>query len=394
MSDNSKNTIFVQIVSFNESEIIQTIQNCVEQAQYPENLHFYIAHQQELPQTYKNNSKFKLIDILVKKNKGISAARNQIQQRYNNEKYTLQLGSYHKFVKHWDTELINMLEDLKLQGYKKPLLTTYLPSFNPKNDPSERVGLPWQINFKEFCLDETIVLSHDILNDWEKLTSPVLGRFCSSHFCFADGSFVKEVVSDPNYVNVSEEIPMSVRAFTWGYDIFHPHKVFIWYYYPANKKKQTQITNKQNTLDRYYKLLQTKFLNLDLEVYGLGPERTLEQYEKYSNISFKNKTSPTTCVCSLEKQIHECTITLSEKDFSTDPKSHSFWAVSFHNSDHFELYRQDAFKEELLNSFDKEKNTYTITRKFQSNQEPIYYSIWPNSFPNKWEERIVKPLTF
>lgn len=386
MNDNAENTIFIQIASLKKTEIKQTIRDCIEQAQYPKNLYFCIFDLEDISLEHRKKSNFKIIDIPFKRNSSTSLLKSQIQQYYNNEKYTLQLGSSHKFIKNWDTELITMLESLKVQGYKKPLLTTNLPSFNPKNDPSERIGLPLQINFKEFLADGTVAFTNSIMDEWEKLTSPVLGRFCGSHFYFADGTFINEVPNDPNYINVSEEISMSIRAFTWGYDIFHPNKVLIWHHYKQTNKKQIQVA--QKSLERYYKLTNIKSPDVDLDIYGLGSERTLNQYEKYANISFKDKTSSETYVCSVEKKDFDYKITLSKNDFSTDPKHHNFWAVSFHNLNNFELYRKDARPEEILSSYNPNTETYTINRKFQSHQQPAYYSVWPNSPPNKWDQRI------
>ena len=57
---------------------------------------------------YKKDQRVKILDIITMKHMEL-AARNLIQQEYNNEKYTLQLDSHHRFVKNWDTKLITML---------------------------------------------------------------------------------------------------------------------------------------------------------------------------------------------------------------------------------------------------------------------------------------------
>ena len=64
-------------------------------------------------------------------------------------------------------------------------------------------------------------------------------RFYSAHFCFAPGSFCLEVPHDPNYYFHGEEISVAVRAYTWGYDLFHPHKIICWHEYTRkNRTKQ------------------------------------------------------------------------------------------------------------------------------------------------------------
>ena len=44
-----------------------------------------------------------------------------------------------------------MLVTLQNKGHQKPLLTAYIPSYNPKNDPKERVNDPWKMNFDRFA---------------------------------------------------------------------------------------------------------------------------------------------------------------------------------------------------------------------------------------------------
>ena len=73
-----------------------------------------------------------------------------VQQLYDGEGYTLQIDSHHRFVKDWDYELIEMLKKIQENGYKKPLITAYAPSFDPDNDPESRVTRPWKMNFDRY----------------------------------------------------------------------------------------------------------------------------------------------------------------------------------------------------------------------------------------------------
>ena len=41
--------------------------------------------------------------------------------------------------------------------------------------------------------------------------------------------WAKEVKHDPNIFFAGEEINLTVRSFTHGYDLFHPHRVVIWH---------------------------------------------------------------------------------------------------------------------------------------------------------------------
>ena len=127
-------TIFVQIAAYRDPELLKTIEDLLKNSHSPENLKICIAWQHSLkdkwdsiPSKYLNDSKFKILDIPYTKSKGVCWARNQIQQHYGGETYTLQLDSHHRFIKNWDKELIQMYKSLQSKGHKKPLITSYLP---------------------------------------------------------------------------------------------------------------------------------------------------------------------------------------------------------------------------------------------------------------------------
>ena len=136
-----KETIFIQIASYRDPELVKTLDDLIDKASKPNNLTICVAHQHHPDDTwdnvdkYKEDKRFKILDIPSEESKGACWARNQIQQHYNGEKYTLQLDSHHRFEQDWDKTLIQMLKSLQKKGHKKPLITTYIPSYDPSNDP-------------------------------------------------------------------------------------------------------------------------------------------------------------------------------------------------------------------------------------------------------------------
>ena len=145
--------IFISIASYRDPELLPTIRDCIANAKKPENLRFSIAWQRDEKETlaeFANDKRFKIIDIPYQESKGTCWARSRIQENYDGEKYHLQLDSHHRFIKHWDAECIQMIKDLQAKGHKKPLLTGYISSFNPSNDPAERINTPWKMNFDRF----------------------------------------------------------------------------------------------------------------------------------------------------------------------------------------------------------------------------------------------------
>jgi hypothetical protein len=118
-----KDKIFVQIASYRDPELIKTIKSAIENAKNPENLVFAIARQfhpddkfDDLSE-YQNDERFRVLDIPYLESKGACWARNQIQQLYKNEKYTLQIDSHMRFAENWDEGMINMVKQLQKKGH-------------------------------------------------------------------------------------------------------------------------------------------------------------------------------------------------------------------------------------------------------------------------------------
>ena len=137
--------IFVQIASYRDPQLIPTIENMLENAKRPKNLRIGVARQfhpddkfDDLSK-FENDSRFRILNIPHEEAEGVCWARNLVQQLYNDEEYTLQIDSHMRFAPNWDDEMIKMVKQLQKKGYKKPLLTGYVSSFDPDNDPQGRV---------------------------------------------------------------------------------------------------------------------------------------------------------------------------------------------------------------------------------------------------------------
>jgi len=293
-----ENNIFIQIASYKDQELIPTIKNCLENADYPENLVFGICWQHD--ETNKldkldnldefiNDKRFKIISIHYKQTKGCCWARNQIQKLYDNEEYTLQLDSHHRFIIGWDTILINMYKKLKECGTEKPLITTYLPSYDPEDDPRKRINHPWKIDFKEFTNDKQTLFIPSYINNFNSLTMPISAKFYSAHFTFTSGKFVLEVPHDPELYFTGEEMSITVRAYTHGYDLFHPHIVIAWHEYTRKNRVKHWDDDKEwwkkdlHSKQHYLSIFNNNNINTK---YGLGDKRTVQDYINFSGINF------------------------------------------------------------------------------------------------------------
>lgn len=407
-------TIFVQIASYRDPQLKPTLHDMISKADHPENLRIGIAWQHSIEDLwdnldeYKEDDRFRIIDINYLDSKGVCWARNAVQQLYNDETYTLQIDSHHRFTQGWDTTLIDMIVDLQNKGIKKPLLTGYIPSFDPDNDPAARVQEPWKMNFDRFIPEGAIFFLPASFDHFDSKDRPMRARFYSAHFCFTLGQFSREVQHNPDYYFHGEEISIAVRAYTHGYDLYHPHKVVCWHEYTRKGRSKQWDDDKEwvNRNNKCHKLNRQLFgmdneEQIDMGIYGFGNERTLHDYERYAGISFKHraiqqetldhKEPPNSPVpeyaweSSLLNIFKHCI----DIGYSQVPEEdYDFWCVVFKDAQENDLYRQDATPEEISRMKNDPDGYCKVWREFQTKTMPKKWVVWPHSISKGWCQMI------
>ena len=413
--------IFVQIAVYRDPQLIPTIKNMLENAKRPKNLRIGIARQfspedgfDDL-QEFEKDKRFRILNIPYQEAEGVCWARNLVQQLYQGEEYTLQIDSHMRFAPNWDDEMIKMIKQLQKKGHKKPLLTGYVSSFDPDNDPAGRVQEPWRMAFDRFIPEGAVFFLPETIPGWQDLKEPVPGRFYSAHYCFTLGQFSTEVQHNPEYYFHGEEISIAARAYTWGYDLFHPQKVLIWHEY-TRKGRTKQWDDDKKWVDRNNKshLLNRKLFGMDsLEQeghdgpYGFGTERTLRDYEKYSGLLFEKRAvqqytlekhyppNPYNHESEEEWKKHFASVfkhCIDVNYASVPEKDYDFWVVAFHGPNDETLFRKDADKHEIARMMNDPDGYGKVWREFQTETKPTYWVVWPYSESKGWCERLTGTL--
>jgi glycosyltransferase involved in cell wall biosynthesis len=413
--------IFVQIASYRDPQLKLTIDDCINNAKHPENLVFGITNQYHPDDDfnideYQNDERFRIENVLYSETKGACWARNLLQQRYSGETYTLQIDSHMRFAPNWDIEMIDMIKQLQNKGFEKPLLTSYVSSFDPDNDPAGRVNEPWRMSFDRFIPESPIFFLPETIPGWQELTEPVPARFYSAHFCFTLGQFCKEVQHDPEYYFHGEEISVGVRSYTHGYDLFHPHKVLIWHEYTRKDRVKSWDDDKEwSNKNSHSHLKNRKLFSMDGEVYnpdefgiyGFGSVRSLKDYEIYAGLRFSKRAvqqytldknyPPNPTIYNTDEEWESSFASIFKHcidiSFSQVPEDdYDFWVVAFHDEKDETVYRRDADKNEI-NQMKTDPDGYCkIWRDFQTVHKPKYWVVWPHSESKGWCDRITGNL--
>jgi hypothetical protein len=304
--------IYIAIASHLDLELRNTLLDCINKAKHPENLVFSICLQyDEKPGTDAN-----CIDDLVNEYKmyidkyhysvgeGGCWARQIAQQHFSGEKYSLQIDSHLRFAQNWDEFIINDYENLKTRGVNKPLLSYCSPSYF--RDDEKGVDTLFK-NLDE--LDKIDVVKvrrvtpdlwveyggyeNEVNTGFRNIKVPLL----YGGFVFAEGNWVVEVEQDPEHYYTGEELALSIRSFTKGYDIYTPKQIITWHRSFSGNIAQcfkhwnihgNEAGSRKHS--RAMQRLRSLIFGGDLGKYGNGNIRSLEDFMEYSGIDFINLT--------------------------------------------------------------------------------------------------------
>jgi hypothetical protein len=269
------------------------------------------------------------------------------------------------------------------------------------------------MNFDRFIPEGAVFFLPATIDDHLERTEPIPARFYSAHFCFTLGQFCKEVPHDPEYYFHGEEISIAVRAFTHGYDLFHPHKVVIWHEYTRKgRTKQWDddkfwVSKNHHCHKRNRKLFEMdgEVKDIDFGVYDFGTERTLEDYERYAGISFKKRAvqqytidnnlapNPPLYGEDLDKSFLSIFKHCIDLGFDKIPfDDYEYLVVAFHDENDETIYRKDAEPTEIA-MLKRDPDGYgKVWREFQTDKKPKYWVIWPYSTSKGWCERLTGEL--
>lgn len=411
--------IFVSIASYRDPELLPTLRDLYDNAKNPNDIHIGLCWQRDAKESleeFEADTRLRVIDMPYQAARGACWARYAIQQLYDGEDYFMQLDSHHRFVEDWDEKCINMIEQLKAKGHAKPLLTGYISSFSPKNDPGARVQQPWRMVFDRFIPEGAVFFLPETLEDYQQLDAPQLARFFSAHFVFTVGSWATEVMYDPEYYFHGEEISLAARSFTWGYDLFHPHMVIAWHEYTREGRtkcwdddpiwvKRNDHCHARNR--RLFSMDGNKYDPSEFGRYGFGPVRTLRQYEKYAGLEFSTRRvhqdnykkgfdylPPSLENVNRTEEEYENKLTIVFKHFldiwheELPERDYEFIVVALHDKDDNTLYRKDMLPDEFTSIVYNEKTFKVFPVEAANITKPTSWVVWPYSTSKGWGKRI------
>lgn len=306
--------IFVSIASYRDPETQYTIRDLYYQASVPERVHVGVVLQCDR----KQDIECFLVDSDIREGKenpsftkwwathvhsiemhwthatGPCRARHIAQSLWQGERYFLQIDSHMRFRGGWDIYCIDTIECLRSTTSPKPILTTYplgytLPD-NVPNDTRATVLLP-----STFDNNGMLRQKGSIVVNTAKIKKAIPSSLWASGFSFGDSSMLQDVPYDPllPFLFFGEELSMAARLFTQGYDFFAPPEAVVYHLWTRNYRPNFQEAFETSQRDalREESIMRVKRVldGEDCGLYGLGRQRTIQEFEHLGGFSLSSK---------------------------------------------------------------------------------------------------------
>jgi len=401
--------IFVQIAAYCDPQLKPTVEDLFAKAKHPERLRVAILWQQteeELGVQFDIpgfTDRIKIKPFYWRESKGVCWARHLLNTMWAGEVFTLQIDSHMRFVQDWDEEMVTMWRSLYDPS---ALLTGYPPEFEPTKPFEQWVHHPYMCHVPCFHGRYPYSLPKMIPN-WQLLSTPIRGVHVSAGFIFGPGEIAMKVQYDPDLYFCGEETAMTVRFWTHGYNIYHPHRVLLWHYYtrPNEKKHWSDHANWANLNVRSYERLDSLLLRgsasnpgVNLGYYGLGTCRNLQSYITYSGIdTHKCRVHPETArgltppATNTPESWSEAQVEFNKLltwDYNAIPGCGSpdvkFWALIVKDTHDVELFRKDLLQTQHADILSGVQSSFQVKFSHSANQKIKDIVIWPYMHSTQW----------
>jgi hypothetical protein len=292
--------IFVQIPSYRDPELTPTLQDLFAKAAHPERLRVAVCLQSvpgEDPEPLLcfGDNPVAYLRVDARESKGVCWARHLLQQQWAGEEYALQIDSHMRFEQNWDSALIKVFS---MCPGRKSVLTSYPQQYEPPDTiPGRHIPLivPTHFDAHGTLLFGTFAIPLSV-----PLEGPVPGALCGGCFLFGPAAMLADVPYDPQLYFFGEEISLSVRLWTHGWDIFHPHVPIVYHHWQRDYRRQHwDDVPEWTSMDAQSRQRVNHLLGIeaapaaaiiDLDRHGLGELRSLAEYETFTGIDFKRRS--------------------------------------------------------------------------------------------------------
>jgi len=259
------------------------------------------------------NQQVRLLSINETESLGPAQARYFATKLWQGEQWFFQIDSHCTFSDGWDKELLQEYFNCPTSNPKR-VLTHYPPSPDVtdwKSSPGMRICDP---KFATSDIESEIIRLDSSRTYDKEITGPRYAPFVAAGFFFTHSSFLADVPFDPllPWVFMGEEILLSSRFWTNGWDIFSPSRNVLTHYYtrrhkprfwetvgrvfqkpgihnPIQLKVIERVKNLMGYPENHDDLIFPQTLIAHKDLYGMGNKRRLDHFMNMVGINVQTK---------------------------------------------------------------------------------------------------------
>lgn len=299
-----KPEIFIQIASYRDPQLGPTLRDLISKASNPWALSIGICLQIDpsdvehcgpasLPQGPElRGAGLQLDCVPAADSGGVCWARARTQHLWNKEPFTLQIDSHMRCVPGWDRQLLEMWQRC---ADPNGVLSCYPNAFQlPNICDTDQLPLLGALRF-----DEHGILRLQGVNCFKNPDGlppqPLHGAFVAAGMLFGPSSLIAKAPYDPQLYFYGEELALSLRLWTRGYNFYNPDRLLIFHLYKA--AGHNHITHwadhpdwpirNRIAVERVQALLHGHDLPAP---FGLGTKRSLACWEAWSGVDLQAQT--------------------------------------------------------------------------------------------------------
>jgi len=301
-------TIFVNVAAYkDDKELWATLTDAVAKAKYPERVRFAVIDQtlEPIPDdklAMLAPSQVEYLHLHYRYGRGPCWARAVGYTYLYDEDYVLQIDSHMRFDPEWDEWFVQNIKTLRVHT-EKPFISSLPYGYDPGDKPTL-----YRNNMATVTANPTHpgpLKPHDptlaFTGTVHLHTKTIPGANIAAGVVFAPAELFRQVLIDPSLYFYGEEQNFTIRAFTYGWDLFHVAGQPVYHLYnnqdctirsphwnkdDEEKRKQRWWEHHERTLKRLVHLLYDK---KDLGAYNLGSVRTLREFAERFGIDYENK---------------------------------------------------------------------------------------------------------
>ena len=274
---------------------------------------------------YCESGQVRVVYVHETESLGPAMARYHASKLWGGETYYVQTDSHLQFAMEWDEKYRD--EFKATRTYPKSVLSSYPPGFNPGNGNTVRESSGARLCFCETKVEDPnpIVRINTGSGYRGDEPRPTQIPFIAAGFFFTSAEFLVDIPFDPfiPWCFMGEEIALSMRAWTHGWTIYAPRKNLIAHQYRPgrmglpkfwgsvgklygrpgmNNKLQGPVIKRIKHMVGYpdasiekIKEQNIEFVLEKADEYGLGTNRTMEEYMEFAGLSVDKKHDALQC---------------------------------------------------------------------------------------------------